>query len=306
LQDRCLQSEVEQWRRARRKDVRFAGNHCVEPALGIEFTGPQQRPATVGDGQADDLGIVGRERRLPRESQVQCLQTELQRLQRVLPPVRLGVISRVGVLDRHAGPACLETITRAQMRIEIQQLATAPSAPTVQCDALVGSEIEKTRPGTLVGVDHRAAARQAPGATDTDSAVDPARAGHRTDDQAARLAVELIRHLRQQPVRLPRTWNPSEAVIFTPWHRRYRAINAAESSARTQIDDSAPVLLDRTTAQLRRGRMVGKLGCADGAAQTIQPQSGRKQIVVSAVFSDAQLALQEVHLFRLHWRRHQA
>ena len=120
--------------------------------------------------------------------------------------------------------------------------------------AAAGIEIEIIGAGALVRVGHGAAFRQPTSAGHRDRAVHAARTRRRRHQQAAALAVEAVRHLRQYAMRMTRARHGRERRKFAARHRRGAAVNLTVATARGEIGDAAPVAPDRPSPQFDRGR----------------------------------------------------
>ncbi len=223
------------------RHVRRPGDHRVENAAVVQLGGFQQRRRAVADRHAEDRGVLRRERRLRREGQIQRVQAEGHRLQRVAAPVGFRMVLRVGVLHRQA--------LARQAGVEVQRRAAARGGAAVQTDADPAGQIEDAGAGALVGVDHRAAARQAEQPAHRDRPVNTARTGSRRDHQTAARGVEGVGDLRQHPVRLPRAGQAGKGAVFAAGHRIETAVPRAEATGRRQVGDPAPVGVDGAAPQ---------------------------------------------------------
>ncbi len=263
-----------------RVDVGLAGHHRVQP-VAVQFGGAQHRTAAIGDADRDHPGVVETERRGLRKRAIQRGQGEVRGLLHMPPPIGLGIVLRMGVLDRHAGGA------DRGIGDERQRFAQRAAA-AVLAHAALRVQIEIVGTGALVGVGDRAALRQAPGAGHRDGAVDAARTRRGGDHHAAPLQIETIGHLHQYAMRLLRAGQCRQRAVLASGHRGGAAVDLAVTAGGGQIGDAAPVVPECAPAQFRRGRMggVGE-GRRGHRLQAGQAQAGGQQIVAAAVLGDA-------------------
>ena len=267
------------------KNVRLPRHHRVKP-VALQLRGAQHGAAAIGNADGDDPRVVEVERAGSRQRFVELMHRKLGRLAHVPAPVGLGVVLRVRVRNGHAagtgrGVRSKHRVPRLGGRI----------AAGIEPDS--GIQVEVVAAGALVGIGHRAAARQAPGAGDGDRAVDPARARGSGHHHARLAGVECVGQLQHHPVRMIGTRQPGQGVELAAGHCIHAAVALAHAT-RAQVGDAAPVGPHRALPQLG-GRGLNGIGEGRGhrSAQTGQSQPRREQIVRAAVFADAQRA--EVH-----------
>ncbi len=114
-------------------------------------------------------------------------------------------------------------------RLEFQLRLAAFRATAIQRHAAVVGVVEVTRAGALVGICHRATARQAPRAGQRDRTVDAARTGRCSHHQTALLLIEVVRQLQQHAMRRARAGNARKRLILAPRHVRHAAIDACRN-----------------------------------------------------------------------------
>ncbi len=182
-------------REARRQvhlHLRLGHRHAVDEAQRVLLGGGERRARAVGDARRDDQRIGRGERDDPAVRDlvavflVEHVQRELDGAQRVAPPVLLGVLLRMGVLERPAIGKKLIEVGRIggstsngagsrELRIDAGGGGSRARAAH-EVDGVVGQVVRAvSRP--LVGIGDRAAALQAPFAREADRPVDAARAG---------------------------------------------------------------------------------------------------------------------------------
>ena len=164
-------------------------------------------------------------------------------------PVGFGVVLRMRVLERDAGCA----LGRIRHEREVVGVARACHAAVAVAPAR-GVEVEVVAAGALVGVGHRAALRQAPGAGYGNRTVDATRAGRGGHHHAALRRVERVRHLHQHAVRMRCAGHPRIGRELAAGHAGHAAVQAAVAACGGQVGDAAPAAPDRAAAQFPGGR----------------------------------------------------
>lgn len=212
---------------------------------------------------------------------LQRQQREFGGLFHVAAPVGLRVVLRVGVLEDHAGGVgrCIRHEGQVGRFTPLAERAVGAHAHLCVKVVVVAAR-------ALVGIDHRAALRQAPRCGHRHRAIDAARTGGRRDQHAAFAGVEVVRHLCQHAVRLLRTEQARIGRILAARHRVGAAEHVAITTARGEVGDAAPAAPQRAAAQFLHGGRGGVGECRRRhTAQARQTEARGQQVVVAAVFT---------------------
>ena len=252
------------------------GNHGrVEHAGRGALQRVQRRAAAVGYCRENDARVFLRKRRLIGKGPAQKVQREQRRGNGVVAPAGLGVDA--GMRVRHRDQRRGRAIRRA-IGFESEPRRAALGAGPVKRHARIGGVVENVGAGALVGIGHRAAAWERPGAGDGQPAVDPARARSGCHHQARVSGIEAVRQLQRYPERLIAHAEPGERVEFPAGNFGQRRAGV-EPAGGGQVDQALVIGVNRQPSQQCAAIHAAVSHPGRRAAQAGQAKTGGQQVV---------------------------